>query len=378
MTTLEDVFVTDAFPRYTYVAAEEGRVETELNEGLAIANKIISIVGPSKCGKTTLCDKVFGTERGEHKLFATGDSFDTIDEFWDQIFRQCPGSEVYDAGEKVPRNTIVDFILECEIPVVIDDFHYIEGDIQRRLCQQMKNCAARGVRFIVLNTPHRGDDPVRNNPDLSGRFFSIDVNFWDESSLIDIGNKGFTELGIDLARAVLERLARESLGSPQLMQTLCLELGREYLDLDRPYENQTISEDVFSWQSVRSRAVRSYDHTTLYEMLSNGPPRRGQARIIYDLVNSRTGDVYDVIAHALAVDPPFASIDLEQLRERASKVLSDTKTPNYSAALEQLNGLFNRSHQPIQFDAERRRISMVDPHFYFFLRTKSADAMRNG
>ena len=378
MTTLEDIFVTDAFPRYTYVAAEEGRVETELDEGLAISNKIISIVGPSKCGKTTLCDKVFGTERGEHKLFTTGDSFDNVDEFWEQIFRQCPGSEQYDADEAVARNTIVDFILECELPVVIDDFHYIDAAVQRRLCQQMKNCAARGVRFVVLNTPHRGDDPVRNNPDLSGRFFSIDVSFWDEPSLVNIGRKGFDELGVDVPKSLLERLARESLGSPQLMQTLCLELGREYLDLDRPYESQTIGESEFSWSSVRSRAVRSYDHTTLYELLSNGPPRRGQARTVYDLINNRKGDVYDVITHALACDPPFASIDIEQLRERASRVLSDTRTPNFPAALEQLNGLFDRSHQPIQFDAERRRIAMVDPHFYFFLRTKAADGMGIG
>ena len=338
-----------------------------------MSNKIISIIGPSKCGKTTLCDKIFGTERGEHKLFATGDSFDSIDEFWNQIFRQCTGSEEYSPNEKLARNTVIDFILNDDLPVVIDDFHYIEADIQRRLCQQMKNCAARGVRFIVLNTPHRGDDPVRTNPDLSGRFFSIDVNFWDETSLMTIGKKGFNKIGVAVTDQILIRLARESLGSPQLMQTLCLELGREYLDLDRPYEDQVIDMSRFSWTHVRSRAVRSYDHTTLLELLSNGPPRRGQTRNEYELINHRKGDVYDVITHALAVDPPFESISIDELRARASKILAGTKTPNFPAALEQVNSLFERSHQPVEFDPDRRRINMVDPHFYFFLRTKIAE-----
>lgn len=375
MATLEDVFVTDGFPTYTYVSAEEGRIERELNEGLSMANKIISIVGPSKCGKSTLCDQVFGPERGEFKLFATGDSFDSVDEFWDQVFRQCVISDQYELDEKVPRNVIVDAILESELPVVIDDFHYIEQDIQRRLCQQMKNCAARGVRFIVLNTPHRGDDPVRNNPDLAGRFFSIDVNFWSPESLLEIGTKGFGELDITVETQVLERLSDESLGSPQLMQTLCLELGREYLNQDRPFEGQRITAKRFQWEAVRKRAVRSYDHSTLFEMLSNGPPRRGQARTLYELRGGRKGDIYDVIVHALAIDPPFSSIDIEELRERASRILVDSNKPNFPAALEQLNGLFQKGHKPVDFDAERRRITFVDPHFYFYLRTKSSEIM---
>jgi ABC-type lipoprotein export system ATPase subunit len=68
MLTPEAVFVTDGFPQHTYVAFEAGSKEAELRDGLAQQNKIISISGPSKSGKTTLCNKVFGTDKGVSRI----------------------------------------------------------------------------------------------------------------------------------------------------------------------------------------------------------------------------------------------------------------------------------------------------------------------
>lgn len=369
--TLESVFVTDAFPQHTYVAAEEGKIEKALNDGLAIQNKIVSIVGPSKCGKTTLCDRVFGTERGVEKLMVTGDSFDTTEDFWKLLFQQTEAAEGYNDDEMPNRNVVIDAIAAQQLPVVIDDFHYIEQNLQRVLCRQLKNAAAMGVRFVVLNTPQRSDDPIRSNQDLAGRFYSVNVDFWGKGGLREIGKKGFQALGVKVDDRVLDILATECLGSPQLMQTLCLESGREYLTQDRPYKGQEISANSFSWAKVRERAVMSYDHTALFQKLKNGPPRRGQARNDYNLKDGSKGDVYDVITYALATDPPFSSLHIDDLRERGSKMVLTRGEPNYSAALDQLNGLFDRGHKPVEYDEEKRTINILDPHFYFYLRTKA-------
>jgi hypothetical protein len=83
------------------------------------------------------------------------------------------------------------------MPVIIDDFHYVSRQLQKRLCQQMKGAAARAVRLVVLTVPHRGDDPVRNNPDLAGRFYSVDINFWVPGTLKKIAtsfDSGFESL----------------------------------------------------------------------------------------------------------------------------------------------------------------------------------------
>ena len=192
MLTLESVFVTDAYPKYTYVAAEEGRIEKELNEGLDIKNKILSLVGPSKCGKTTLCDRVFGTEKGKHKLLATGDSFDSADQFWLNLYEQLDlPNNILGEFQFASRDQMMRAVAESQLPVIIDDFHYIDSEVQRRLCQQMKNAAAQGIRFIVLNPPQRLDDPIRNNPDLAGRFYSINVNFWEKADCARLASKDF-------------------------------------------------------------------------------------------------------------------------------------------------------------------------------------------
>jgi hypothetical protein len=54
-------------------------------------------------------------------------------------------------------------------------------------------------------------------------------------------------------------------------------------------------------------------------------------------------------------------------------VLLERETPNYIAALEQINDLFEEKHFPLEWDEEKRTINILDPHFYFFLRTKVAE-----
>ena len=234
MLTPEDVFVTDGFPRLTYVDPGGGKPEKDLRDGLAQANKIISIVGASKTGKSTLCDKHFGASR----ILITGDRIPTVDQLWSEAYRQIGGQVTAGYATNVLGATI-DAIIDKGIPMILDDFHYVPVEVQHTVCQQMKNAAARGLRFVVLNTPHRGDDPVRNNPDLSGRFFTVDLGFWSTGELSEIATKGFPQIGLRVADEVIAAVADEALGSPQLMQTLCLETCR-VLPQDVPYEKQTV------------------------------------------------------------------------------------------------------------------------------------------
>ena len=67
----ESVFKPGCFSRYTYVCRQapliEETYEDKLEQDLKVSGCLISIVGPSKSGKTLLCEKVI--ENNEFYMF---------------------------------------------------------------------------------------------------------------------------------------------------------------------------------------------------------------------------------------------------------------------------------------------------------------------
>jgi hypothetical protein len=364
--TPEDVFVTEGYPEHTYVDRDDGKPDRDLKDALSQKSKIVSIIGASKTGKTTLCDRFFGRHKGTTKILVTGDAISSPDAFWSEAYRQLKGgaaSSYYEVSYTFAKDEFV----ERGLPIIIDDFHYIESDVQRQLCRQMKNAASEGIRFIILNTPHRGDDPVRNNPDLAGRFFSIDVGFWNSQDLARIATKGFAALGISADPDVVDAIASEALGSPQLMQTLCLETCR-LLNSDVPYDRQSITSETLSLPAVRSRAIRTYDQATQLHFLTEGRPERGKERRTHTFLDGTIGDLYQALVKVLRTDPPFNKITLSEMKERLRDICSDDPAPNIAGALDQLHKLFRDGPPPIEWDDDKLLLTIVDPHFYFYLR----------
>lgn len=364
MLTAEDVFISTGYPKHTYVALESGAKENELRDGLAQQNMIISISGPSKSGKTTLCDRVFGKEKGLTHIYVTGDTITKIDDLWFEAYRQVTDDadkSFFEAsqGERIER------LIASELPLVIDDFHYIPRELQPVISRQMKNAASSGLRIICLSVPHRGDDPIRSNSDLAGRFFSVTFEFWREDDLAEIARVGFPKVGFPSDTAFNGLLAREALKSPQIMQTLCLEACRAQ-GLDKPLETVSVGETLLP--EIRRRTLRSYNHKTALDFLKQGPATRGKERLEYNFKNGTKGDVYECLISVLRLDPPSLQLSLDQLRERVRSVLADDKEPNIRSALQQYDALFNDQAPPLDWDDEKRNLTIIDPHFYFFLR----------
>jgi hypothetical protein len=373
MFTPEEVFVTDGYPQHTYVAFEAGKKEEELRDGLAQQNKIISISGPSKSGKTTLCNKVFGAEKGTDRMYVTGDSIAKAEDLWLEAYRQVtPDSDpnFFELG----HGERVDALIAAEIPLVIDDFHYIPREIQPAIARQIKNAASSGLRIVCLSVPHRGDDPIRNNTDLSGRFFSVTFDFWSAEDLAKIASSGFPKVGFPDVPTFNTLLADEALKSPQIMQTLCLEACRMH-GLDQPLE--TIQPTSELLPEIKTRTLRSYNYATALDLLRKGPPTRGSERLDYHLGDGTDADVYECLLAALRLNPPFLHLGLDELRERVKGLLADSKEPNIRSALQQYESLFGDQPVPLDWDDEKRRLTVVDPHFYFCLRNARVELRKN-
>ena len=66
--------------------------------------------------------------------------------------------------------------------------------------------------MVVVSLPHRAEDAIRQNADLSGRLSLINIEAWEKEDLKEIVLKGFKQLDIKITDEVAEQLAVECPG----------------------------------------------------------------------------------------------------------------------------------------------------------------------
>ena len=245
----------------------------------------------------------------------------------------------------------------------MDDFHYAPQDIQYDIACQLKEVIRNGFKAVIISLPYRSDDTIRLNPDLTGRILIIEIESWKEDELKQIADKGFSELGIQVDEKLISRMAKESIHSPQLMQSICLNIG--FL----PENIETITEEMIE-ESCRFICLNQ-PYADVVRVLKAGPPTRGQQRLRYTLQDGSKRDIYSLILKILADNPPLIKLPLEELMERMKKnIKGDVIKPqkvkdslkNWQKILESQGSLY----QVLEWKDDV--IYMLDNMFLFYIR----------
>ena len=146
------------------------------------------IDGPSKIGKTVLCEAVIGKER---LVPMTGNDFKWGHDFWHVVAKKVGipllgevqnESTVRGQGEQVGtkytsqyqtnKERVMAYFTENRKILLLDDFHYANETVQHDAACQLKEAIRYGLKAIVISLPHRVDETVKNNPDLQGRIMN--------------------------------------------------------------------------------------------------------------------------------------------------------------------------------------------------------------
>jgi len=389
---VDQVFTPFSYPEHTYVA--RGSYENTLRSALSAAGSVVSLTGPSKCGKTVLCTRLL---RGRACLVAGG-SINEAGDVWRTAAEVLgiPGateeSEEAEISGGVPvvrgRSNWSERRLYAVNPLeavstrlneegrvlVLDDFHYVSHDVQRKLAQQLKGVSERGARVVVLSVPQRGEDAVRANPDLRGRVQSVVIDFWAEQDLKQVANLGWRKLCLRLDPELEDALAKESLGSPQIMQALCLELCR-HLGIEQAPTGKNHSVPNGWLGAVRKRALSLFNCETAYTALSQGPLRRGRERTMFLTHRGESVDIYQLVLFAAAQDPPHTLLDYADLTARLKRLVKGKPATGSQvvSALEQMSRIVSESmecDQVLVWASEVRQLSFPDPHFLFYVRER--------
>lgn len=384
----ENIFKPGAFPEYTYVSRNYENTgisyELRLKQALRTAGCLTSIIGPSKMGKTILCEQVIGLD---DIVEVSGADFNENTDFWaiiaakvglpymgeittERASTEGKSEERDSKSEKyiLSKDKIIRYYIENNKILVIDDFHYASTEMQMKMAQQLKDAIRRELKVVVVSLPHRADDAIRQNADLSGRLSLINIEAWKEEDLKKIAIKGFDKLGIKITDNIAEKLAVECLTSPQLMQYICLSICTLLEDEKKQEVNDEILEKAYRFTTI------NFNYADVVSVLIKGPNPRGQQRKLYRTVDGKELDLYGIIVESLAKNPPMTELDFESFYNRIFNVIEENDrvklekqtVRNHLNHLQELLEGKEEIYRAIEW--KDGKVYVLDPLFLFYLR----------
>ena len=383
----EDVFRPGSFPEYTYISRKSAvsglSYEFRLEQAIKVSGFLTSLVGPSKMGKTILCEKVIGLEK---IVEVSGADFDENTDFWKlaaskvglayegQFSSEKIIPETRDKYEKkevyaLTKDKIIEYYKQEKLVMVIDDFHYAPPEKRMQIAQQLKDAIRRGFKAIVVSLPHRADEAIRQNADLSGRLSLINMEAWEVKDLKEIAKIGFAKLDIEIEDDIAEKIAIESLTSPQLMQYICLNICT-ILELSQSGEKRVCSDIL---ETAYRYTTANFEYGDVVAFLKKGPNPRGKSRKHFKAKDGRSYDLYELIVKSIAENPPIMQLEFEDVQERIVKLLDDdSEKPKAQAIREHLTKLKElingREYIFRVLDWKEGTLYILDPLFLFYLR----------
>lgn len=395
MLKANEVFIPGAFPTHTYITRSSHTLpisyELRLSQALDTTGYLTSIIGPSKTGKTVLCERVVGFQR---MVSLSGADFKESEDFWSTIAKKVGislESGVMDGNSmdgntssglqqsrttsstefyRLGKDKIINYFNENDLVLVLDDFHYAPEAIQLEMAHQLKDAIRQRFTTIVISLPFRADDAIRKNPDLSGRLNLINIEPWNQDELTEIAITGFKELGMDIDISHAKSMALESFASPQLMQAICLALAK-VLDIDN---NSNVKIEGHQHLIDAYRLTSSnLSYEEVIRKLRLGPNTRGNKRKAYLLSEGTEADIYELVLKALANDPPSISISLENMKKRIDELINvQSEKPTMKKIKEtllQIKTILQNSEAIYQvLDYKDETIYILEPLFLFYLR----------
>lgn len=411
---ISEVFTAGGVPSITYNARTKYQLEENLKLDLEIEGKILSITGPTKIGKSTLCKKVILIDK---LVSVPCGGLKNIDDLWSTIitklslvktqFDETENEKTKTDSDEItvgaeagflhwlkvkvegkqqntnatreatrtqtifeprPLDLAIEGLIQNKSILVLDDFHYCTKELQTDIVRSLKDPLANGLKIIICSVPHRAEDSIKVEHELDGRILQILINPWSPDELKEIAIKGFTALNLQVPEDTINSFVKESYKSPHLMQEFCY----RYCRLNNIFEKQESlihTSGDFDLEAFYPNLIDTFSSKFLYEKLISGPDRERKMR---QLKNGSEGDIYYVIMLVLSELTHLASITPELVREKLKEVLEANSMPNKNQVQQVLSKMTDiakksTTREPA-IDYQANQFFIVDPFFAFYLK----------
>lgn len=384
------VFVAGGTPRVTYNPRQGQNIEDQLIRFLSDTGKALIVHGPTKSGKTTLVNKVLSSSSF---ISIQGQDLGTISTFWERVAShlsaptevstavsagvqqsQSRGGAIAVGGasvnaaearavsDQITRGSVTKQSLPDTVrhilglvprPLVIDDFHFVADEMKLELTRALKTLI-RLSPVILISVPYEAFEPVRREPEMAGRVWTLAIPEWEIYELAQIASDGFRLLNLrDPGDDVANTLAQVSYKSPFIVQQLCHDLVRwEFNIVETSGQSVTLVLPENRNRFFRESADRT--EPPIFSELLAGAATKGQPRKSLRLRDGIVTDIYGALWTAVRnLVPPMA------LKERDIHAEVDRICETRIAAGQTHNAL-----RQINKIAERRR-GVSDPAVRF-------------
>lgn len=250
--------------------------------------------------------------------------------------------------------------------IVLEDFHYLDPDVQRQLASDLKTFFERSkVSFVIVGVWLEANRLVVYNGDLAGRITSIPADTWTEEELNAVVRAGEPLLNLAFSDDVVRALVDRSQRNVGLLQEACRQmcLARNvYGTSEEPVTFDELGEVEAAYAYVADQLAARY--ANVISQFSEG-------------LRDKELHMYKWMMHAvISADPEQRQAGLKaqdifrHINERHPTRRGRLAANNVTAALQNVAKVQHHAKtQPIVFDYDEAhaRLRVVDNQFLLYL-----------
>lgn len=256
--------------------------------------------------------------------------------------------------------------------VILENFHYLNDDIQKQLAFDLRAFQELGVRFVVLGVWREKNRMAQFNGDLLDRVVEIPVEPWMEKDFRRVTSKGAEILAISLSEDLLAAAIQASFSSigvfQELLKGICTEAGI----LETQYAEVRIDDPNTLAKTIRAKANDyAARHQRALEAIAAGHATGGAKGDLpplflpYYLVRVLLEGGYEGIANGMRRSDIHDRI--RAIHHRGGDVRASDMS-NLLSGLANLQSVKSISPPIIDYDSQNRLLQVVDSTFYFFIK----------
>lgn len=163
--------------------------------------------------------------------------------------------------------SIAEILIEKKMKkkIIIEDFHYLSKDAQKKLAFDLKLFFEKGIIFIILGIWKEKDKLLQYNRELTDRLEFISVEQWKEEDFQQIFFMGERELNIEIPDEIKEKIIANSFENVGVFQELC-----KYTTKNCIKRNSTmINYEDFHAALETKKETYSNQHQSILEKIAN-------------------------------------------------------------------------------------------------------------